>query len=644
MLTFIRQHTQSFVVKILAGLLIASFAVWGVEDMFSLATSRSTAIFEVGGVEVEPYEVEVEVRREINRLAPLFGDKFGVEQAKALGIVESIMQRQINETALVLAAKDLGVEISDDLVSAEIRKSPAFQGLGGFDRQRFQQVLDNNFMNESTYVATVREQMSRNQVLGSFTSITAPKVLANSIYRHRQEKRTAELIFIADSVQKDIPEPDGAALSKFHKNSAARFTAPEYRALSVIRLEASDLAADISVTDTELREAYEARIDELTVPETRQVKQMIIADEADAKRAGRALTQGRDFAAVAKEIAKMDEATIDLGKIGRGDFPFPELAEAVFALESGKSSEPLKSPIGWHLFRVDGITKGGTKTLDEVRADLKKTISFEKAIDGMFQLANNLEDAFGGGATLEEAAGQLNLKVVKIAAVDKNGNDRIGKPVSTLPAGDFLNVAFSTEEGSESLLNETGRDGYFLLRVDGVTLPVLKPLDTIKAEVVRAWKDENRAGKSKTSAQTIVDRVNGGASLDAIASEMGLKVKTLPALTRRPGKTPEGISQALIDKIFGISTNKGAMARGDAGYTVARLKKITAADPVSDQEGAKAVSEQLGQAVGLDILAQLAGGLRDQFGFTINREAVDSMFTGVGRGRGRGHFADGHSH
>jgi peptidyl-prolyl cis-trans isomerase D len=638
MLTFIRAHTQSFVVKILAGLLIASFAVWGIEDMFSLATSSSTAIFEVGGVEMEPEEVEAEVRREINRLAPLLGDKFGVEQAKALGIVESIIRRQINDTALALAAKDLGVEISDDQVSAEIRQSPAFQGLGGFDRQRFQQVLGNSFMNESTYIVTVREQMSRNQVLGSFASITAPKVLADSIYRHRQEKRTAEMIFIADGVQKDIPEPDGTALSKFHKDRAARFTAPEYRALSVIRLEASDLAADISVTDAELREAYKVRIDELTIPETRQIKQMVIANEADAQRAGKALAQGRDFAAVAKEIAKMDEATIDLGKVGRGDLPFPKLAEAVFSLELGKSSKPLKSLIGWHLFRVDGITKGGTKTLDEVRADLNKTIALEKAIDGMFELANNLEDAFGGGATLEEAAGQLNLKVVKIAAVDTNGNDRTGKPVSTLPAGDFLNVAFSTEEGSESQLNETGRDGYFLLRVDGVTPPALKPLDTIKAEVVRAWTDEKRAEKSKTSAQAIVDRVNGGAGLDAIASEMGLKVKTLPALTRRPEKPPEGISQALIDGMFGLSTNKGVMARGDAGYTVARLKKITAADPASDKEGAKAVSEKLGQSVGNDILAQLAGGLRDQFGFTINREAVDSMFTGVGRGSGRGTF------
>ena len=633
MLTTIRKHSKSIVVKILAFLLIASFAVWGVEDMVSFVTSSSSAIFEVGDVEVEPEEVEAEVRREINRLAPLFGGKFGVEQAKALGIVESIILRQINDTALLLAAKDLGVKISDDLISAEIRKTPAFQGLGGFDRQRFQQVLSNNFMNESTYIATVREQMSRNQVLVSFASKTAPKVLADSVYRHRQEKRTTETIFIADSAQKGIPEPDVATLSKFHKDRAALFTAPEYRALSVIRLDASDLAAEISVTDTELKEAYEARIDEFMTSETRQVKQMVIADEADAKRAGKALAQGRDFAAVAKEIAKMDEATIDLGKVGRGDLPFPELAEAVFSLESGKSSEPLKSPIGWHLFRVDGITKGGTKTLDDVRGDLKKTIAFEKAIDGLFELANNLEDALGGGATQEEAAGQLNLKVVKIAAVDRNGNDRNGKPVSTLPAGDFLNIAFSTEEGSESSLNETGRDGYFLLRVDGVTAPTLKPLGTIKAEVVRAWKDEKRAEKSKSSAQAIVVRVNGGASLDAIASEMGLKVKILPALIRQPEKVPEGISQALIDGIFGVSKNKGVMARGDAGYTVARLKEITAADPASDKEGAEAVSEKLGQSVGVDILAQLAGGLRDQFGFTINRKAVDSMFTGVGRSR-----------
>ena len=87
MLSAIRNHTQSIVVKILAGLLIASFAIWGVEDMFSLVTSRSSAIFEVGEFEGDPGAIEAGVQREINRLRPMFGDNFSVEQAKALGIV-----------------------------------------------------------------------------------------------------------------------------------------------------------------------------------------------------------------------------------------------------------------------------------------------------------------------------------------------------------------------------------------------------------------------------------------------------------------------------------------------------------------------------------------------------------------------------
>ena len=51
MLTAIRTHTKSLVVKILAGLLVVSFAVWGIEDMFTLATSSASPIFEVGSLE-----------------------------------------------------------------------------------------------------------------------------------------------------------------------------------------------------------------------------------------------------------------------------------------------------------------------------------------------------------------------------------------------------------------------------------------------------------------------------------------------------------------------------------------------------------------------------------------------------------------
>ena len=639
MLTAIRTHTKSFVVKILAGLLVVSFAVWGIEDMFTLATSSASPIFEVGSLEGDEDVIRDEVRRQIRRLRPMFGNQFTVDQAKALGIVESVVQRQIDDTALRLASQGMGIEISDDLVSKEIRNTPGFQAFGSFDQARFQRFLNENLMTEARYIAAIRGELSNNQLLDSFTSKTAPKMLVDSVYRHRQEKRIAETIVVSDSTQQKISEPDQPTLIGYHKDKASLFTAPEYRALSVVRLDAADLAGEILVADNEVKEAYEARVDEFTTPETRNVKQMIVAEEADAKRASEALSQGRDFAAVAMEIAKMDATAIDLGRVGRADMPFPELTDAVFALKSGESSAPQKSPLGWHVFSVNGIQLGGTKTFDGVKDRLTKDIAMEKAIDSLFELANKLEDSLGGGATLEETASQLNLKVVKFDAVDRSGKGKDSKPISNLPGGDFIGIAFSTEEGAESPLSETGNDGYFVLRVDGITAPVLKPLDTIKAEVIQAWKDEKRAEKSKQAATAIVARVNSGTLLNAIASEMGLEIMTSPALTRQPGKNSGGLPQPLVDKIFSLSKGEAAMARSGSGYAVGRLKEVTTAVPAADKEGLDKISDQLGLALQEDIFTQLAGGLRDRYGVTVNRQAIDGLFlSGVGGSRrpGRG--------
>jgi len=639
MLTAIRTHTKSLVVKILAGLLVVSFAVWGIEDMFTLATSSASPIFEVGSLEGDEDVIRDEVRRQIRRLRPMFGNQFTVDQAKALGIVESVVQRQIDDTALRLASQGMGIEISDDLVSKEIRNTPGFQAFGSFDQARFQRFLNENLMTEARYIAAIRGELSNNQLLDSFTSKTAPKMLVDSVYRHRQEKRIAETIVVSDSTQQKISEPDQPTLIGYHKDKASLFTAPEFRALSVVRLDAADLAGEILVADNEVKEAYEARVDEFTTPETRNVKQMIVAEEADAKRASEALSQGRDFAAVAMEIAKMDATAIDLGRVGRADMPFPELTDAVFALKSGESSAPQKSPLGWHVFSVNGIQLGGTKTFDGVKDRLTKDIAMEKAIDSLFELANKLEDSLGGGATLEETASQLNLKVVKFDAVDRSGKGKDSKPISNLPGGDFIGIAFSTEEAAESPLSETGNDGYFVLRVDGITAPVLKPLDTIKAEVIQAWKDEKRAEKSKQAATAIVARVNSGTLLNAIASEMGLEIMTSPALTRQPGKNSGGLPQPLVDKIFSLSKGEAAMARSGSGYAVGRLKEVTTAVPAADKEGLDKISGQLDLALQEDIFTQLAGGLRDRYGVTVNRQAIDGLFlSGVGGSRrpGRG--------
>ena len=633
MLTAIRNHTKSILVKALAGILVLSFALWGVSDMFAPGSIPSL-VFEVGDVEIGPREVEYDIRREINRLRPILGDQFGVDQARSMGLIESVVQRKINDTAIYLAAKELGVAINDDLVLTEIRNTPGFQSLGSFDQGRFRQALSQNFMSQNDYIVQVRRRIGRNQILESFSIQTAPKRLVDTVYRHRQEKRTVDTVYIADSAQKNIPEPDSAALEKYHKDNAVTFTAPEYRALTVVRLEASDLAKDVEVSEAELKETYEAREDKFMVQESRRVMQMILASEEEAKKAEKALSEGRDFSTVALEVAKMDISTIELGRLTRSGMPFPELVEPVFSLKEGANSAPVKSPLGWHLFHVTDIEPGSTKTLDEVRDGLRESLALEKAVDNMFELANRLEDLLGGGANLEEAAAQLNLRTLKVAAVDRSALDPTERKVESLPEGDFLSIAFATEEGADSLLTETGDDGYFVLRVDGVTPRALRPLNTVKAKVAEAWKAGKRAEKAKQSAESVVARVKGGTGLDVIAKEMGLTIKTSPALVRRSTAPATDLPRLLMGGIFKIKPGEAVSARGSDGYYVARLKEIAAANPAADKAGLDEVSKQIGKSLNADIFVQLAGALRNRFGTDVNRRALNNLFSGTAGGSG----------
>jgi len=634
MLTTIRKHSKSFAVKILAGVIIASFALWGVNDVFSIVYSAKTVI-EIGDVEFSTPEVEGHVRREITKLRPVLGNQFSIDDARKLGVIESVVQRLINDTALQLATRSLGVAISDDLVRRYIQNAPEFQGVGGFDRFRFQQALDRNNLSEDGYIAKLRNQLGRDFLLASFGGETVPKMLAHSVYRHRQEKRIVDTIKILDQDQRITTEPDIATLAKFHKDNAARFTAPEYRSLTIIRLEVDDMAAEIAVTVEEVAKAYDARLDEFTIQEARRVLQMIVAEKEVAKRAHKALSEGRDFATVAQEVAKMDLASIDLGLVTRDDVRLlPELTEAVFSLGKNEYGTPVKSPLGWHLFYVSDVQKGGVKGLNEVRESLRQNIAREKAVDGLFKLANRLEDSLGGGATLEEAATGLNLRIVKIDAVDSSARDKAGNRIENLPEGDFITTAFNTDVGADSPLIETGRDGYFVLRVDGVTPPSLKPLDSIREEVSRAWKAVQRSGKAKKTAESVVARIKSGTGLDVIAGEMGLTIKTSPALIRRSTTPDTGLPQPLIGGIFKIKPGEAVAARGSDGYYVARLKKITTANPTADKAGLDDVSNRIGESLNSDIIVQLAGALRNRFGANVNRKALNNLFSGTAGGPG----------
>jgi peptidyl-prolyl cis-trans isomerase D len=627
MLEAIRKRSASFVVKLLLGLLILSFGIWGVGDTIRSGIG-GPSVAKVGSIEIRPEDLSRDFQREMNRLRSVFGPSFDQEQARAMGLVDSVLDSMISRALFDLAAKDLGVAISDEVVLERIRGNRAFFNmLGTFDRARFQQVIQNNGWSEGAYIAQMRGDLGRAIYVNSVEKgVAAPRSLVEAVYTYRQEKRVADTILVADGDMTAIPEPDDAALVKFHKEHTDRFTAPEYRALTVVSLKAEDLVKEVAVSDEMIAQVFEERRDEFNKPEQRRVIQMVLPDEATVRRAHQALVGGGSFAEVAKEIAGVDEATLDLGLVQR-EHLLPELADAVFAVAKGAFSEPVESPLGWHILKVTGIEAAREQTVDEVREQLIQIAAHEKATEDLFELANRLEDQLGGGATLEEGASALNLKLVKIPAIDRRGRDAAGHLVNDLPEGDqFLSTAFETAENNDSSLTEAGTDGYFVLRVDGVTAPALRPLDTVRKEVAANWKAGKQAEAAEKTAKGLIEKVKAGTELSAVAAGAGLKVTTPPPFLRGSNEDSQGLPQTLVSKLFDVRLGEAVMARGVNGYYVARLVEIRPADLAADKQGIDNLADEITNSLRNDLVIQLSAALRDRFPVSVNRQAVDQLF------------------
>ena len=629
MLSALRKRSGGILVKSLLILLIISFGAWGIQDWLNPAISGN-AVATVGEDEIGTVEVDRRVRQEVARLRQMFGNQFSQEQALKFGIIDGIINEQVNQSLIRQGATALGVTISDKLISDDIRSQSDFKGIAGnFDRERFNQVLTSNGLTEQRYVNIVRTSLTNQQYTDSFQSgARAPKIMVDAVYRHRNQKRVVEIALIKDANFVDVGEPDTSNIEAFHKTNAKQFTAPEFRKFTFLQLEANDLIDEIEVSEEDIQSSYEARLEEFVTVEKRHVLQMVLTDEEQAKKAHTELLTGREFAIVAKEVADLDEATLDLGVVTKNDL-LPALADSAFALMQGVVSTPIRSALGWHLLKVTKIEVGGTQKFAEVRDVLKNDIAKERAVDSLYNLSRTLEDELGGGASIEEAASNLNFKIASVVAMDQAGKDLAGKAVTGIPSGRaFIQTTFTTEEGEDSQLTESGPEGFFVVRIDGVTAPALRPINTVRAQVIDAWKAEQRSEKSKQQAAKMVADLNNGKALSVIVGPYSLTPTVSKAFKRDDNGTDSGLSPELVKKVFDLEKAKATEGKAADGYQVVVLASVMKANPSADKTGVDAVRNSLSQSLKDDVTAQLTTALRQEIGVDINRPLINQMYSG----------------
>lgn len=628
MLEALRQGVQSWYFKGLLIILISSFAVWGVGDIFRGGPSGS-AVISVGDRDISPSELYNSFRLRLSQISRRLGNEVSIEQAQQLGLVDQTVEALTTEALYEVEADDLGIVISDAALSRQIREQAAFQdSLGQFDRARFERVIMANGMTEAGFVTQLRQEFIRDQILRSLAgSLPESRQLSETLFNWRQERRVAEYVVMKNDTTAEIATPDDTVLRSYYTDNAARFTAPAYRNITFVHLTTADATADVTIPDDELRQAYENRLDVYTQPDRRTVQQIILPDEAAAKDALAELAENREFVAVAEEVAQQNPDTTNLGDVTANDLP-ESMSEAIFALGEGETSAPIEGPFGWYVIRVTDVKPASTRPLSEIADELRQELSADRAVDVLFSLSNALEDALGSGSTLEEAAATIGVPSVTIDAIDANGRGVDGNPVPAAPQGsDVATHAFETPVGEESPLIETSGGGYLVVRVNSDQPSAVRPFETVRDEVIAGWKAEQRNLAAEQRAETVTARLNEGATLTAIAEEFNLSPPvTSAAFTRDGADAGVDISRALASDLFARKPGGAAFGASADGHTVAVLREIRPADPVAEKAAYDAFNERIATDLSSDIIVQYANALRQRYPVEIDQRAVDNLF------------------
>ena len=634
-----RKYAGYVIMALLMSTLMVSFALWGIGDMLRGVGGNNTEVAHVGGTHIPVYgwvggtsvsinEVRDLFNRQLEQIQRQTGQRPEPEQALRYGIhlraLEDVVQRAVIDNAI----QEYGIGVGDAEVRAAIARNPAFQTNGSFDPILYKNRLQQARVPEASYVADIRREVASAQLLGVIqTEGLAPKMLRDDIFKMESEKRVAETVYVPDAIITAVPKPTPEQLNTYFEANKLKFQVPEYRAFSYVLLTVDDVMDQVKVTPEQLKQEYDSRQAEFGAPEKRDVDQAMADSEDKAKKIIAETQGGKSLEDATKEVTGNAGGVIKLGMVLKKDLPAGPLADGVFAAPEGLDPNPIKSPLGWHVVRVNKIEAGKVTPFDEVKDKLTTELKAQQAPELLVKLVNDFARVLNKTQSMKTAAEELQIKVKTYDNVDARGQDASGKQVVVGPAAaELVQAAFATRESSESDLLETPKGEYFVVRTDRVTPARIPALSEVEAKVSEAWQSDERRKLSDAKAKEAVDKANAGGDLAAIAKDLGVQVETSKAVTRYDADPAAHLTQPGAQAVFTLAVGKVQSVRVADGNVIVRPKEIQPADIAKAKDTLARFGTQLDSMLANDLVQQLLAALKAKYGVTVDQAAFAQAF------------------
>src|ERR1700692_2011519 len=535
------------IMAVVMGVLIISFGVWGIADIFK-GFGQST-LATVGHTEISTEQFRQIYTERLQQIGRQFGRPLTMDQARAFGLDRQVLQQTIAEAAMDEEARRLGLGQSNDETMRMIFNDPNFKGVNGaFDPHRFQTVIRQIGYSEQRFVAEQRRVSLRRQIAGTIAAgLEPPKVLIEALTRFQNEQRSMDYVKLGAAQAGPIDPASPETLASYFDDHKTQFRAPEYRKISFVSITPEDIGKWSEVSDEDAKKTFEQRRDKLGTPEQRQVSQIVFPNTEEAMAARSRIASGLSFEDLAKERG-LNPSDVDLGQITKSAIIDTAIANAAFSLPSGEVSQPVQGRFGVALVKIGKIEPGVEPTYENVASNLKKEIATERARTKVAELRDKMEDERGGGASVIEAAQKLGLAAVTIDAFDRSGRPPNGQPAANIPRGlDVVSQAFNSDVGVDDDAISFG-GGYVWYDVIRITPSRERTLEEVKDQVEAKWRDDQITSRLKAKATDMVQKLDQGGKLADEAAAAGLKVESASGFKR--DASPPGLAASTVQAAF----------------------------------------------------------------------------------------------
>lgn len=633
MLQAMRTGAKSILIKlVIFGLLAMAtlgLALMDVQGMFRGGV-QSTDIASFDGQKITTDEFDRILRPFLHQR------QVTTEEAWRTGLIQNVLTGEIQNRLLAQAAADAGIIVDDREVSTRIRAIIAplvKQGLG--EKEALDRLLNGQSLSEQSLVAAVRREMGMELLLKAVAmGAYPPRQMISDAWGFRHEQRTGEYFVLSpQAVARDIKAPTDDELRSYYPTVQKALMRPEYRQIGVVVFGPQSVKDTGAVSDEAVRAAYDERQDEFTADETRSIAQVILSDEAVAKKLAASVAGGVALEKAAKTI---DGARfIPAESYDAKSLAPEELAEPAFAAKSGGIVGPVKTALGWHVLRIESIKAGGAQSFDSVRESLRRDLTRQAQEDRLYKMSEEISDALAGGATLAQIAEDFGLDYKKFPEADVNGKTPDGRDagLEKLPAHDkILATAFSLSEGMAGNMIEAPTGEFILTEALAVTPASVRPLEEVRSDVARIWTREKTDAALAALSHKLIDQIGKDGNMAAAARQAGATVVETTPMSRTTSRDQKGLPDTgYLPTLFSISKPGGVtvLDAADGGLIVVRVKKIIPAaspDPAKDKEELAGLENMLRRSLQEDTLSQYRLSLALKADVSINDELIDRLY------------------